>query len=503
VINNIERPHFFPGQVIDYKDFNRLSSQPDALFSLLCRHLFSGGGVVIEALDEFKVTPLEDLKVRIGKGVALLPSGYPLMLSKEIVMDLTPYSKTDNIVVVSVKNDVQGSEKYVDPEDSAIAGFKLEQFVPEVIVSRDKCPSKCIELFRTRIGPDSQGLRMAGAKEDWIRPSSQDGANVTGIIDLRYRKTLLAQTFNPLKLEELIDLREAFYQIESVHSQLERVFFVKDPYPTIQYLTQLHAEVLGHPLQPLKVAYLSSEFAEKLSMYLGILENKCAERDDLDRDKVLAAIEILEKFKVKEIRPREFRIKDIVFVAQKLREVLEYSSSKFNLSMTVGSAVKEIEEKLFPLNNTITLGGHVFDRVDYITAPQTDRVKTSNGEPHIRNITSKFPSGEPLSQRGIHLQKGIFTIQFQIKHLDRPVLLLSRRYIRRAGSKFRVEVNSAEIETKETFNPKLNNCWINQGFLVPSNLLIPQDNRFIVHVEESDLDFGFYDIAVYQPKVNF
>ncbi len=501
MINNIERPNFFPGQVIDYKDFNKLASQPDILFSLLCRHLFSGGGVLIDALDEFKITPLEDLRVRIGRGLAILPSGHPLMLTKETIFDLAPYSKTEGILVISVKNVIQGGERYTDPEDSAISGYKVEQFVPEIVVSREKCPHKCIELFRVFISSEVQSLRLSTSKEDWTKSSFLKVSKNSGVIDLRHRKGLVSQTYYPFSLEELIELREALYQIESAHSSLERIFYLKDSNASIQYLTQLHAEILGRPLQPLKMAYLSSEFSEKLSLFLGILENKCSNREDLDREKLLQTIEILEKFKVKEVLPRESHIKDLIKVAENLKHLLEYSNSKFNLSATIQTAVKEIEEKLFPLNNTITLGGHVFERIDYITADQTDKIKIENGSPHTRNISAKFPSGEVLSQRGIHLQTGTFLVNFQIKHLDRPVLILSRRYIRRSGSHYKVQVNSGDVDTKETFNPKLNNCWINQGILVPSTQLIPVDNKLSIQVEQSDLDFGLYDFAIYQPKV--
>jgi len=503
MMNNVERPHFFPGQVIDYKDFNRLASQPDLLFSLLCRYLFSGGGVVVEALDEFKIEPLEDLKVRIGKGLALLPSGYPLMMKKELIFDLSPYNKQDCLVVVSLKSETQGSDKYSDPEDPAITGFKTELFLPEIVVSKNECPSSCIELFRVRVGPEIKDLRLSTRAEEWKSPNDNPNESITAVIDQRFRKNLVSQTYYPIKLESLIALREALYKIESAHKKIEEIFFVKDGFSTIHYLTQLHAELLSRPLQPLKLSYLASEFADKLANYMGFLEHKIGEsRDDFDRENVLKIIESLEVLRVKEVLPRTHNIEAFIDIAAGLDKLLEHSSSKFNLSTTINAAITAIQEKLYPLNDTITMGGHVFDRIDYVTATDSKRVKTSETNAQIRNISAKFPSGEALAQRGLLVNSGNFTISFQVKHLDRPVLLLSRRYIRRVGSKYNIEVNGANIDINENLDTKLNNCWINQGILVPANLLIPQDNRLVIQVQESDLDFGFYEMAVYQPKVS-
>ena len=71
MLDNVMRPNFFPGQVIDYKDFNRLSQQADRILSMFCRHLYRGGGVIANALDEFEVSPLKGLSVLVKPGVAL------------------------------------------------------------------------------------------------------------------------------------------------------------------------------------------------------------------------------------------------------------------------------------------------------------------------------------------------------------------------------------------------------------------------------------------------
>ena len=51
----MSRPNFFPGQLVDYRDFNRLSQQADKTVSILCQYLFKGGGIVVDALEELGV----------------------------------------------------------------------------------------------------------------------------------------------------------------------------------------------------------------------------------------------------------------------------------------------------------------------------------------------------------------------------------------------------------------------------------------------------------------
>jgi hypothetical protein len=43
---------------VDFKDFNRLSRQSDEVVSLLCQYLFCNGGIIVDALEEFKVVPV-------------------------------------------------------------------------------------------------------------------------------------------------------------------------------------------------------------------------------------------------------------------------------------------------------------------------------------------------------------------------------------------------------------------------------------------------------------
>jgi hypothetical protein len=87
MLEQIERPNFFPGQLIDYRDFNRLASHSGGLLQLLCKHLYPRGGVLLGALEEFALEPGTGLGVRIAPGMALLPDGKALLLNQSLLVD--------------------------------------------------------------------------------------------------------------------------------------------------------------------------------------------------------------------------------------------------------------------------------------------------------------------------------------------------------------------------------------------------------------------------------
>src|SRR3954466_16211258 len=87
----LSRPNFFPGQWIDYRDLNRLADHPDQMMSVLNRSVFTGGGILLNALEEFSIAPQEGLTVRIRSGISLLPNGQLLTLTENFLLNLKSY----------------------------------------------------------------------------------------------------------------------------------------------------------------------------------------------------------------------------------------------------------------------------------------------------------------------------------------------------------------------------------------------------------------------------
>ncbi len=499
---NLSRPNFFPGQLIDYKDLNRLAAQADKVSALLCRYLFESGGIIVRAFEEFEVSSLKTLTLLVKPGIALLPNGQPVVLSKETVVDLSPYrkGKESRKIVVAVKNVLQGTDRYTDREDASISGYRTEALDAQIVIGTSASSDDGIELFRVTLAPDTESLRMATIQEEWKTELD------AGVIDLRHRNTIVPQTFAPMRSEESLKVRQALYGIERAHSKMERIYLVDDPFTTVQYLTQLHAEMLARPFQPLKMAFLMSEFADKLSKYLDKLSSRLgAQRSNFDRETLLKAVALLDGLKEKQVLPRAQSWKVLPEVAELLMQFVDFAERKFSLVNTVEEALIDLRNRYCSMENKIVLGGHLFEQVDKLVVDDEDRVEIKAPTSFSRMLSTRFQNGDALTLKGKFIKEGMLTLKLQVPHPDRPIVLILHQYVRRAGSILHYEINGRHLITDQ-FDmqgemPELSNHWMNRGIVVPAEQLVPQENTLRIRVQKSDLDFGFFDISVYQPSV--
>jgi hypothetical protein len=63
------------------------------------------------------------------------------------------------------------------------------------------------------------------------------------------------------------------------------------------------------------------------------------------------------------------------------------------------------------------------------------------------------------------------------------------------------EVNGQLIGTESWEDSDLSNAWINKGLVIPAEKLTSQGNTLRIRLDRSDLDFGFFEVAVFQPEV--
>jgi hypothetical protein len=492
----INRPNFFPGQLIDYKDFNRLATQPEKILSFLCHHLFVGGGVVIGASTEFEVVPVEGLRVRICPGVGVLPAGGVVVIEADLLVDLASLANSPDTkeVIVSIRNRVRGVDRYTDSEDSTIAGYKTEAFEPETIISTGKSPAEAIEIFRVRLNETVTALKRPSIEEEWQNELS------LGVIDTRFRRLIVPQTYSPLSGAELLELRQSLYAVERAHGKLQKIYLVDDPFTTLLYLSQLHAELLSRPLQPLKGAFLICEFAEKLSLYLDRLVKQTGqERSNLDKETFVATITLLEEMRVREVTAGKLPVDSLIKLGHLMKTLVDYAERKFSLLNTVEEALIDIRDRAFEFDNHIILAGHLFERVDWLTA-ESERYDVKASGSLVRLLSTRYRNGDEASLRGRFLKEGQLTLRLQIPRNDRPLVILLHQYVRRAGSQLHYEINGKHLTTEECEYSDLSNNWMNRGLVVPQDLLVPNENLLSIRIERSDLDFGFFDVAVYQPS---
>jgi hypothetical protein len=127
-MENVERPHFFPGQWIDYRDFNALSDLPEDTFSLFSRKLVEGGGLAVTAQHEFSVVPREGLLVQVRPGVALLPNGHFVALEQDVLLNLEPFRGRTVITRSSLMSPVSLSSSYLFFDPLLISTITLISF---------------------------------------------------------------------------------------------------------------------------------------------------------------------------------------------------------------------------------------------------------------------------------------------------------------------------------------------------------------------------------------
>lgn len=506
MLSTITRPNFFPGQPIDYRDFNRMAQQADKVMALLCQYLYAGGGILVDALEEFRPESLQQLSVLIKPGIAMLPNGQVLILSEERVLDLKEYRPTNGtrLMVISARNILSGKERYTDEEDSAITGFRSEVFEPELLISEDRAPSDAVELFRVILHPSSITTRLPEAEEEWKIPlSDEEDAASAAILDLRFRHPIVPQTYVPATAEQLISLRQSLYRIEIAHKRLSKIFLIADPYQGLTYLSQLHAELLSRPFQPLKLAFLLSEFSKSFSLFLEFLDRHVGnQRTNFDKGLLLNAIRVLSSIRTQEVLPKIPALNRLPEVADLLDQLVNFAESRFSLLDTVAESLGDLRDRLFAFESHISLAGHVFKRVDWVEAKDSTRCKVRSEDNHSRKVAARFKNGEELSLKGLFIREGFFQIDIEVPYPDRPLVLLFHQYIRRTGSELRFEINGKPIKT-ESSDPARgsgSNYWINYGLVVPPEPLASRSNLLKIRVERADLDFGFFDIAAYQAE---
>lgn len=495
-VMQISRPNFFPGQLIDWKDFNRLASQADRVSALLCRHLFDGGGIIVNAMEEFRIEPLKGLACLVKPGLALLPSGYPVVLSGDTVVDLAPYRKgAAQTLIVNLKASIEGRDRYTDRQDASISGYLTESIESQVVITAGTKLAEGVELFRVNLDSSSEELRLPTVSEEW---APQLGS---GVVDLRHRQRIVPQTYAPVPFSALLPLRGSLYSIEQAHKRLQRLYLCEDPYGTTGFLLALHAEVLSLPFQPLKTAFLASEFADKLSLYLEkLMQHTSRGENEIDQSTLLKLVRLLEEQKVKAVLPSVPSLEFLNETARELMGLVAFGEKNFRLVHILEEALREAENREYRFEDQTLFAGHLFERVDRVSASEPDRFQVRTSRAFQRELATRYANGDSMALTGTFIRDGGVEIPFQIKSENSPAVCILRQYVRRAGTVVHYEVNGQLILSESWADSDQSNVWKNKGIVIPAEKLTSQGNVLRIKLERSDLDFGFFEVAVYQPE---
>jgi hypothetical protein len=198
-------------------------------------------------------------------------------------LDLDKVVRTGNTVFVTIGNDRMARDKFTDPEDTTITGFLSEGTVTRVEASTALPSSDRLELCRVDISGETKRLSAS---------SSESASEEVAVIDLSYRKLLLAQTAPDFS--ELEAARAPLALLDESLRKLGKLFLMEDAVSsTMHLLSSVHAELLSLPPQPLKMGFLLSEFARKLALFLENLDRHLPlNRNDLDRPRVMQTLDL-------------------------------------------------------------------------------------------------------------------------------------------------------------------------------------------------------------------
>lgn len=497
-----ERPNFFPGQLVDFRDFNRLARQGETAVGLFCRSLFPGGGVVVDALESFAVTAQEGLAVRLAPGLAVLPDGDTVILDAARFVDLSPYANDGQApVVVGLGKANVGVDPFVDPTDPAVEGFRAVRTLPELRFGTGRAPEGTIELFRVALPNGARSLRAATDAEGWSPNAIASDGEGTAVLDLRFRPTIVPQTYVPVPSERLVELRAALFALEKGGRAIERLYLAADPYRAADVLTQLHAEALSRPFQPLRVAYLAAEYADRLSRYLELLRTKLgAAGTKYAEDELLAVVRALAPYRVREIVPRYRALDGLVTAREALDRFVVFAEENYRKIGILEEALRDFRHRALKLEDRLLVAGYLFHRVDRIVPETGERFSVRAPTTQLRRVHAPMGDGSSHDEKGLFFAEGVLDLELDVPDASRHLCVVRREYVRRGPGRVSYELNGRPVGTADDASDgELRpNRWAHRSLVLPPELLVPGTNRLRLTVQPNDLEFGFFETATYQ-----
>ena len=497
----LSRPNFFPGQSIDYRDFNRLAQQAFLTQGRLCQNLYPEGGIFSNELQGLNVIAQTELKLTILPGTALLPNGQILQLPQETLVDLGSYlTQEGRWVIFGLTNQAKGVDPFEDQADPSIQGYCSETHEAKLVVGQGRIPNHSTEIFRVYLSPQASTLRNTPEEAIWKadeNPIQNDSSDVA-FLDLRFRKKILSPSYFPIPIPRWLELRQLIFQSEDTHRQLKNLFLTQDDHQLNHALLNLHASLLEIPFQSMKVSFLATEVCDRMARFLEDLSDRVPRyRSDLDRKVVESALKLTEQFRKKKAIPEEISISKFKAVLDTFVTLGRNAQSKLNYPHTIQAALEDKRNRHFQFQNQEIFAGFSFRRVDYISASDPG-VQISSEEVLPRKLTAVYKDGKRVTQSGLFIPKGRFTITFNVLDPTQSAIIVLRHYERRQKGNSRYLLNGKTLENVQLSKGVFTHRWKNLGWLIPAEQLIAENNQLTIRIEDSDLDFGFFGFAIYQ-----
>lgn len=486
------RPNFFPGQMVDYRDFNRLASYPQTAVRDMLKSLFPGGGILFDVRDQFALKPIEGLRLCVQSGTAVLPTGEVAEMTEDSILDLSRFNGA-GLVYVTIGNERVARDNFIDPEDTSISGFLSEAVLSNLQASTELPAAGRIEICRVTLSASNRVLTTEASNQ------REEAAH----LDVSHRKFLLPQSAPDFS--ELSTMQTVLRSLDDSLRKLGKIFLIQEGSAHAAHLlSSLHAEVLALPQQPMKMGFLMSEFSRKLALFLETLDRQLPlSRDDLDRPRLLQTLGSLEMLHPFEPFRMASALERLTQVSASMSNIVRYAEERFSLFTVVEEAILALRDQALRVDAELPLAGQVFKKVDSIDCQMAmgtgGRVRFQSKEVQVRRMQARYANGDAFDAQGAFFRNGGIEIEFEVPKTDRPVVILIRHYVRRAQALVHYDVNGKTLVSESWEELRHVNQWMNRGLVVPSDRLVPGLNRLSLRVEKTDLDFGFFDMHVFQP----
>jgi hypothetical protein len=486
----ISRAHFFPGQPLDYKDFNRLSNQGIDLSASIMQKLFPGGGIF--APDEhssFKVlTGSKSGTLIIEPGYALSANGEFVTLTEPTVVDLSKY--IDEFVIVSIRNKEIATDFYKDPDDPRIEGPLSKAYVPEFIFTHEKVPPDAVELCRVYMS--SMHFREPTPEEMWQASEIKD--EVHSIIDTRFRKSLSHRNL-AMSPFDFIALRSSLKEIRDAHRRIQKIYLFSDQGHLNTLLSLLEADLFLKPLPQERISFLVTSVFEEIANYYSQLLAKM-ERNDQCRikAKLYELCEFIGPLCTQELYPQIDVLTSVGRCAQVLKDTLSTIENEY----ASGNYVEEylIDQRFSYIDHIhdIAIGPYIYKKV--MTIPST-KLPSKTGI--RRAIKAAYSCGRSYERVGVMCKAEDISFDFKVVDSSKSALLLTTFQQTRDDFEVEFEVNGQKVPTIQI---KSSENWVNFGIHIPQSQLSPTRNSIKISIKSVDSYFSLFDFLVYQPGVD-
>lgn len=491
------QPNFFPGQWIDYRDFNRLVIHTQDTLAGALKCLYPAGGILSGHLKEFKVSVDGAFGVTIESGVALLPNGEVSYLPEATQVDLSLFQDLDHEVSIRVclKNRCHGEDHTVDPEDASVSGYRTTRIQGEIEIGIGKHVENAIELFRVQMGPGLSSLYDASS-DDWELAR-------LGQIDLHSRKRIEPYSSLAAEGEKFWFWRRALLRLENSLFKILKMYLVEDYFQVGVFVSLLHQEILSRPFQIARAQFLLEEVAARLSLFLDRwMRESGAQLHSSDREAILQILPYLEGLRKKEFVHTRFKIDELIPAIDLLEKYLDSSGGGVDFISRIRSALIEWNNIPYEYFQKMTWAGYLFEKVDHVEPDDEKKVVIRSSEHQLRHQSASYLNGDSATLPGVFIAGGEVEASVSVRSIDRPLVLLLRYYIRRNDLTVQYEWNGKWIHSEQFSDADYQNRWVNRALVLPSESLLLGENRLTLKVGDQIRDFGFFGVGAYQGSSN-